>query len=330
VTDAERQAAPSSSTRLAALESLSDVQVPEQIPLFQADAEGHLTSFTEIPPLTEDSSLDLARTWYRHDLERSRRPANTIKSYTYDLMVLEQLIGPKQLREIGARDIARYLGDASNKATRKRRLTSVRRFFRFLIEERVLRSDPSEGYFPHHIDLRLPVPLFASEQEQLLAAAAEDEAWSETAIRLMLTLGLTRSELLGLRRDHIDRTNEAAPVIFIFYRDASKRSKERSLIGDADLADAYATYLDHADVTDILFPVGPPAVNGMVDRVRKATGITKQVTPQTLRHTFAVEQAKAGADASRLLQLLGLTDDPRNRESVDRYLKLAHAANEPG
>jgi integrase/recombinase XerD len=329
VTDEERQAAPSSSPRLAALESLSQVQVPEQIPLFQTDAEGHLTSFTEIPPLTEDASLDLARTWYRQGLEQARRPANTIKSYTYDLMVLEQLIGPKPLREIGARDIARYLGDASNKATRKRRLTSVRRFFRFLMDERVLRSDPSEGYFPHHIDLRLPVPLFTAEQAQLLAAAAEDEAWSETAIRLMMTLGLTRSELLSLRRDHIDRTNEVAPVVFIFYRDASKRSKERSLIGDAAFGEAYAAYLERADVTDILFQVGPPAVNGMVDRVRKAAGITKLVTPQTLRHTFAVEQAKAGAEATRLLQLLGLTDDPRNRESVDRYLKLAHAANEP-
>jgi integrase/recombinase XerD len=67
----------------------------------------------------------------------------------------------------------------------------------------------------------------------------------------------------------------------------------------------------------------------MVDRVREAAGITKVVTPQTLRHTYAVEQARNGADAERLLALLGLTDDPRNRESVDRYLKLAHAANEP-
>jgi integrase/recombinase XerD len=66
----------------------------------------------------------------------------------------------------------------------------------------------------------------------------------------------------------------------------------------------------------------------MVDRVRKAADISKAVTPQTLRHTFAVERARDGADQEQLLALLGLSDDPRNRASVDRYIKLAHAANE--
>ena len=54
-----------------------------------------------------------------------------------------------------------------------------------------------------------------------------------------------------------------------------------------------------------------------------AAGMDRTVTPQTLRHTFAVERARAGADAGHLLELLGLVDDPRNRASVDRYLRLA-------
>jgi len=74
---------------------------------------------------------------------------------------------------------------------------------------------------------------------------------------------------------------------------------------------------------DRLFPYGFQAVNGMVERVRRAAGITKEVTPSTLRHTFAVERAKDGADEEQLLALLGLADDPRNRASVRRYIKLA-------
>ncbi len=74
---------------------------------------------------------------------------------------------------------------------------------------------------------------------------------------------------------------------------------------------------------DTLFPYGPQAVNGMVERVRQAAGIRKDVTPQTLRHTYAVEKAKQGADEVQLLALLGLADDPRNRASVGRYIKLA-------
>jgi integrase/recombinase XerD len=61
----------------------------------------------------------------------------------------------------------------------------------------------------------------------------------------------------------------------------------------------------------------------MVDRVRIAAGIEKEVTPQTLRHTFAVDRATAGASEDDLLALLGLADDARNRASVQRYLKLA-------
>jgi integrase/recombinase XerD len=47
------------------------------------------------------------------------------------------------------------------------------------------------------------------------------------------------------------------------------------------------------------------------------------VTPQTLRHTFAVDRALAGATEEDLLAVLGLANDARNRASVQRYLKLA-------
>jgi integrase/recombinase XerD len=57
--------------------------------------------------------------------------------------------------------------------------------------------------------------------------------------------------------------------------------------------------------------------------VREAAGLQKEVTPQTLRHTFAVDRALAGATEEDLLAVLGLANDARNRASVQRYLKLA-------
>ncbi|MFM9107123.1 MAG: tyrosine-type recombinase/integrase, partial [Chloroflexota bacterium] len=299
--------------------------VPAQLALF---APGPAGSFTPVlgglPPLAADSSLDLARAWYRKELEQANRPGNTVESYCYDLAVLEALIGVKPIGDVSRADIARYLGDANGRSTRKRRLTSARRFFRYLIDDaRVLREDPTDGYFPHAIPLKTPVPLFAAEQEALLAAAAADEPWSFPAIWLMLRLGLGRSELLALRRDHIDLADPDAPVVYVFYDDAARRGKERKLAADAGFAGAYLAYLDAESPVDVLFPYGPQAVNGMVGRVREAAGISKEVTPQTLRHTFAVERARAGASAEDLIALLGLADDPRNRASVGRYLKLA-------
>ncbi len=157
----------------------------------------------------------------------------------------------------------------------------------------------------------------------MLEAARTDEPWSAPAIWLMMRLGLTRAELLALRRDHIDRTVPDASIVFIFYDDVTKQTKERKLAADATFSAIYDAYLAERDPQDLLFPVGPQAVNGMVNRVRKLAGITKEVSPQTLRHTFAVDQARSGADQERLLALLGLANDPRNRASVDRYIRLA-------
>jgi integrase/recombinase XerD len=279
---------------------------------------------TGLVPLDRTSSLALARTWYRRELEQAGRPRNTVESYSYDLQTLETMIGPKPLHRIDRTDIARFLGEAETRSTRKRRLTTARRFFRYLIDDaRVVSIDPTEGFFPHQITLRLPMPLFATEQAQLMEAADLDEPWSGPAIHLMMRLGLTRGELLGLSIDHIDHSVPAQPVVFVGFESTAKRGRERRMAGDAELASRLSRYQAEVEPTDRLFPFGPPAVNAMVDRVRKRAGIGRTVTPQTLRHTYAVEQARAGADTERLLDLLGLVDDPRNRSSVSRYLKLA-------
>jgi integrase/recombinase XerD len=113
------------------------------------------------------------------------------------------------------------------------------------------------------------------------------------------------------------------PIVYIFYDDVTKRGKERKLAAGAAFQAIYTAFLDVRSPVDLLFPVGPQAVNGMVDRVRGAAGIQKEVTPQTLRHSFAVDRAQAGATEEDLLAILGLADDARNRASVQRYLKLA-------
>ena len=325
VTVEERAAPHVDDPALLRLEERAAQEAPDQLSLFAPGPGGRFTPLLGgLPPLEPGSSLELARAWYRRELEQGKRPRNTVESYCYDLAVLESLIGPKPIDAIDRADIARYLGEANSRSTRKRRLTSARRFFRYLIEDaRVLGADPTAGYYPHTIQLRSPVPLFAAEQEALLAAARDDEPWSAPAIWLMLRLGLSRGELLALRRDHIDLADPQRPVVFVFYDDVTKRGKERKLAADAEFAGLYAAYLEAKAPVDVLFPYGPQAVNGMVDRVRRAAGIRKDVTPQTLRNTYAVEKAKQGADEAQLLALLGLADDPRNRMSVRRYIKLA-------
>lgn len=242
VTAEEREAPPTDSPRLNALEAAAADALPEQLALFAPGAAGSVTApLGGIGPLSPESNLEVARAWYRRELEQARRPRNTVESYSYDLSVLQDMIGPKRIDRVARADIARFLGTAENRSTRKRRLTSVRRFFRFLIDDaRVLSADPTEGFFPHSIQLRTPIPLFPPEQEAILAAASEDEPWALPAIWLMLRLGLTRAELLALRRDHIDLTEPQQPIVFIFYDDVTKRGKERKLAAGPEFAAIHA------------------------------------------------------------------------------------------
>jgi integrase/recombinase XerD len=328
VTTAERETPYTDDPELLEMERQAAADAPDQLPLFAPGPAGQLTPLLGgVMPLEATSRLDLARAWYRRELEQARRPTNTVESYCYDLLKLEEQIGPKPINRISRSDIAAFLGLANTRSTRKRRLTSVRRFFQFLIDDaRVLTTDPSDGFYPHSIQLKSPVPLFPDEQERMLVAATEDEPWSVAAIWLMMRLGLTRAELLALRRDHIELEDPTRPIVYVFYDDVTKRGKERKLAADAEFAHMYEEFLERRQPVDVLFPFGYQAINTMVERVRRGAEIKKDVSPQVLRHTFAVERAKGGADEADLLAVLGLADDPRNRESVRRYLKLAQPA----
>lgn len=326
ITYEERDAPHVDDPRLLSQERAAADRVPAQLELMlPTPTPGGSTGLLgALPALAANSSLDLARSVYRRHLEDARRPANTVDSYAYDLLKLGERVGSRPIDQISRSDIAGFLGLATNKSTRKRRLTAVRRFFRFLIDDvKVLTVDPTEGFYPHTIQLRTPIPLSSDEQAALLAQAEEDEPWSLPAIWLMLRLGLTRGELLALRRDHLETTDPEQPIVFVFYDDAARRGKERKLGADAEFARIYSEFLAVREPADVLFPLGFQAINGMVERVQRNAGIDKAVTPQVLRHTFAVERAKAGASESDLIALLGLADDARNRSSVQRYLKLA-------
>lgn len=296
-----------------------------QPPLFELGQDGRLRGHVGLmPDLRADSTLSVARYWYRRHLEQSGHPRNTVNSYSYDLAVFEMLIGPKPINEIRPRDIAHFLDDSNTRSTRKRRLTSVSGLFKFLIgNARAIEHDPTASFYPEHIPLKTPHPLFADEQRRLLEAAEADGPRAHAAIWLMLKLGLSRAEVLQLKAEHIDLSDPGNPVVYVFYESPRYRGKERKLAAGAEFTPIYRRLLEEYGPLDELFPILPQSVNKLVERVAKAAGLTKRVSPQLLRDTFAIERAREGATEDDLLRMLGLADDARNRMSIRRYLKLA-------
>lgn len=293
--------------------------------LFQLGPDGRLRGHVAVmPDLTPQSGLDIARYWYRRYLEQSGHPRNTVNSYSYDLSVFELLIGPKPIGEIKRRDVALFLDDTNTKSTRKRRLTSVSGMFKYLVDKaHVLETDPSADFYPEHIPLKTPRPLFADEQERLLRAARQDSPRAATAIWLMLRLGLSRAEVLQLRHEHVDLSAPNQPIVYIYYDNPRHRGRERRLAATAEFTELYHTLIGDSEPHGPVISILPQSMNKLVERVAREAGIDRRVSPQTLRDTFAVDQARDGASEEDLLSLLGLADDARNRMSVRRYLKLA-------
>jgi len=299
-----------------------------QPPLFDVISPGaYGPRISGVAALTPESPLPVARYWFRRYLEQSQHPKNTIESYLYDLSIFEQVIGLKTIDSVTARDIARYLGEANTRSTRKRRLTSVSQLFKWLTNSARMRdSDPTESFYPDHIPLKTPRPLFDAEQRAILDAATRDSSRTALMVWLMLRLGISRGELLTLRREHIDFTDPNNPVVYIYYDNPRWRGKERKLVADADCAALHEAFVNEYVPIDLLFEMLPQSVNKLVERVAKAAGISRHISPQTLRDTWAVERARDGADEHQLLALLGLADDSRNILSVRRYIKLAAPA----
>ena len=306
-----------------------DSDRPLQPPLFDvADGGRFEPEIGVIGPLRSDSQIPVARYWFREHLIEEQRPDNTIKSYAYDLSLLERSLGLKRIDQITKRDVAQFLGDANTRSTKKRRLTSVSQFFSWLVNEKqVLTSDPTADFYPDQIALKTPRPLHPDEQEALLAAAADDSPRAALMCWMMLRLGLGRSELLDLEPMDIELHPDSGAEITVFPRTTRMRNKERKLMADTEFGPLLAAYEAGRDEeAQKLFDILPQSVNKLVERVAARAGIRKKVTPQTLRDTFAVELAKDGADEEQLLAILGLADDARNRMSVQRYLKLGGPA----
>lgn len=298
-------------------------EIELQPSLFETDTHARPLR-TPPAPLQPTSKLSVARYWYRRHLEQDQHPHNTIASYLYDLSIFEQVVGPKTLDAITSRDVARYLGEANSRSTRKRRLTSVSGFFKWLVNTaKMLEKDPTESFYPDHIPLKTPRPLLPFEQEAFMQAARNDSSRSAVICWLMLNLGLSRGELLQLRHEHLELTDPEAPLVYVFYENPRWADKERKLQATREFVDLYEPFIAEYAPKERLFEMLPQSVNKLTDRVARHAGITKRVTPQSLRDTFAVERARAGADEVELLEILGLADDPRNRMSVRRYIKLA-------
>lgn len=263
---------------------------------------------------------NLRRRYVRYlKLERNYSP-NTIEAYVHDLDYLINFIKGEGLAIADVRlshleTFAATIHEFGVSATSQARiLCGVRSFFRFLVLDGVLADDPAELLESPAVGEHLPEVLTTEEVDRM-EASIDLSKWegqrNRAIIEVLFSCGLRVSELVNLRFSDVSLNDK-------FLRIVGKGSKERLVpISDAALREIQLWLFDrnlmkvkpgeqeyvflnrrgaHLTRTMILI---------MIKRTAEEAGITKTVSPHTLRHSFATALLKGGANLRAIQEMLG-------------------------
>ena len=255
-------------------------------------------------------------------LERGYSP-NTVEGYEMDLDKLRAYgeahkvdivhMGFDELQDF----VFEQFKDISSEATQARLLAGVHAWYRFLLYKDYIEQDPSELLEGPRKSRHLPTVLTLDEVNRMMAAIdlSSNEGHRNRAMMEMLYgSGLRVSELVNLQLSKM-YLNEHYMLI------DGKGSKQR-LVPLSPVAEEWFGYWMHEraqwpikpESKDIAFVnrYGRPLTRAMiftiVKRLCAAAGITKTVSPHTLRHSFATHLLQNGADLRVIQQLLGHED----------------------
>ena len=256
--------------------------------------------------------------WMERGLSR-----NTLSAYRSDLSGLAVWLLKQGRTLLAARrqDLLTYLSDRVNEGakprTTARLLSSMRRFYRYLIREGQLQEDPSVRIDTPRIGRPLPDTLSESEVEALLEAPDEQDTLGlrdRAMLELLYACGLRVSELVGMTTDQASLTQGVVRLV-------GKGSKERLVPMGEEAVDWLQHYLDESRPD---LAAGSSAKQLFITRRGKGmtrqafwyrirhyavkSGINKPLSPHTLRHAFATHLLNHGADLRVVQMLLGHSD----------------------
>jgi len=257
----------------------------------------------------------------RHlEVEKHASP-HTIRAYGRDLAQWVRFVAQSERAdavaarlELGAttRDVRAWLaalhGRGLDAVSVARKLAAVRSLYRFLARRGVVRRNPAREVRAPRVARKLVTFLPTDEAKAMVDARAlgGDARERDVAVLEMLyATGLRVSELAGLDLDAVDRDARTVRVL-------GKGGKERMVPYGAPAARALDTYLGRR-ATD-RGPVfvnarggrlTPRSIHTIVRRAARAAGVTRRVSPHTLRHTFATHLLDGGADLRMIQELLG-------------------------
>lgn len=280
---------------------------------------------------------------------------NTLSSYRRDLQRYEDYLddrgrtSPGDISEADIVDFGSYLksGDedhpALGKASVARALVTVRGLHKFFVRERIVSNDVSQAVKPPRPDARLPKALSVVEIESILNAASAPATPLALRDRALLELlygtGARISEAVGLDVDELDFENSAVKL-------TGKGSKQRVVPLGKYAREAVSAYLESSRPLLVTGAADHAAVFlnsrggrlsrqsawAVLSKAAQDAGITSDVSPHVLRHSYATHLLEGGADVRVVQELLGhasvTTTQIYTMVTVDR-LRETYATSHP-
>jgi integrase/recombinase XerD len=244
--------------------------------------------------------------------------------------------GIRDLLEVKVTHLRAFLAEEEKRrpavSSQARTTAALKCFFRFLVEEERIDRDPALPLRTPKKREALPDTLTMAELECLLAQPERDDLWERhfpgkperdrLLLALMAYAGLRRSELLGLEWDDVDLSRRLLRVR------RAKGGRQRTIPIHPELAplfaEYYATRVPLVEQAVFVGVQGKPLNYTQLGQVFRhyvyAAGVNerKRVTPHTLRHVFASELLRSGANLRQIQELLG----HKHLDSTQRYTRV--------
>lgn len=263
---------------------------------------------------------DIVKSYTRYlKLERNYSP-NTLAAYQNDLSWLlsfceQQEMNPLEMQLEDLQHFAVQLHEHQIGPTSQARILSgIRSFYKYLLLSGEIEQDPTELLESPHLGERLPEVLSTDEIDQIqksIDLSKPEGQRNKTIIEVLFSCGLRVSELVNLKLSNLYLEEG-------FVRVMGKGSKERLVpISSKAIRELKYWFVDRILMKiqqgeeDYVFlnrrgkHLTRTMILIMLKRQAVAAGITKTISPHTLRHSFATELLKGGADLRAIQAMLG-------------------------
>lgn len=263
---------------------------------------------------------DIVKSYTRYlKLERNYSP-NTLAAYQNDLSWLlsfceQQEMNPLDMQLEDLQHFAVQLHEHQIGPTSQARILSgIRSFYKYLLLSGEIEQDPTELLESPHLGERLPEVLSTDEIDQIqksIDLSKPEGQRNKTIIEVLFSCGLRVSELVNLKLSNLYLEEG-------FVRVMGKGSKERLVpISSKAISELKYWFVDRnlmkiqQGEEDYVFlnrrgkHLTRTMILIMLKRQAVAAGITKTISPHTLRHSFATELLKGGADLRAIQAMLG-------------------------